>query len=87
MEKCNCLETVKDKIQNEMPKKNAEYANLAISKVYSENEAWLFKKDGGMTTGLSIPFIAEHKPIGRKTKTTINMVATYCPFCGQKYDE
>lgn len=87
MAKCNCLENVKDRIKNELPSKNPDYANLDITKVYSENEAWLFPKSGGMTTGLSIPFIAEHKPVGRKVKTTINMVAKYCPFCGEKYED
>lgn len=81
---CECIKNVKHKIRHEIPLKNNSYSDLKIEKVDCDNEAFIFT-DSGMITGLGIPFTAHHQQIRRKTKTTINMIATYCPFCGEKY--
>lgn len=81
---CSCIKTVKERIKSEVAEKNPDYSNLEIHNVTCDGEAWVFTKSGTVS-GLSIPFTAYHKPIGRKKSTQINMVARYCPFCGKEY--
>lgn len=82
---CNCIREIKDRVKNEIVQLNTDYKDLEITKVECENEVWIFTDNNKMVSGLSIPFIAEHQPVRRKKKTTINMIATYCPFCGKLY--
>ena len=81
---CDCLKEMKDKIKNEIPQKNKEYSKLEIESVGCDNE--IIYMTGDSKCKLFIPFTIEHQKIGRKTKTTISMLAKFCPFCGVPYD-
>ncbi len=83
---CNCIEEIKDRIQNEIASKNSEYADLKITKVDCDGEAFIFN-GSKMDSGMSIPFTAHHQAVRRKTKTTVNMIAKHCPFCGELYKQ
>jgi hypothetical protein len=83
--KCNCLKDLTDKIASELPTKNAEFANLKITSVSFDGEAILF--DSKSPTQLSYAVTIEHEPIGRKKQTKINILGSYCPFCGVSLKE
>lgn len=85
MKMCNCLKELSERISEELPKKNASFANMKIKSVSFENEALIF--DSKSPTQLSYPVTITHEPIGRKTKTTINFTGKYCPFCGKAYEQ
>lgn len=80
---CNCINEIRNRIKTELPEKNPEYSKLNIIDVSCDNLGLLL--DSPAHSVLSIPFTIEHEPVGRKKKTTLNMIAKYCPFCGQPY--
>lgn len=79
---CNCLSEAKARLK-ELPSKNKEYSELKIKGVYCEVAAFVFGNEN--KSELAIPFAIEHEPIRRKKTTVVNIIATYCPFCGVKY--
>lgn len=83
---CNCINNIKNRIQEELPKKNKEYEKLDIISVECNDKALLLEEDG-VKAIIAIPFTIYHEPVGRKKKTIINMSTKYCPFCGKKYEK
>lgn len=79
---CDCIKKIENKVKNDI-KKNKEFKNLEIESVICCGAAWI-ENDGKLVTGLTIPFEIHHRPVGRKKKTTINMTANYCPWCGKE---
>lgn len=83
---CNCLLEIREKLKNELPEKNPNYANMKIISVSIDGECFLYSENK-MVTGLSIPATIKHEPIGKKKSTTINLTASYCPFCGEECEK
>ena len=82
---CDCIKEISNRLKNELPEKNSDYAKLVIIDASCDNTGWVF--DSPAHQILSIPFTIEHEPVGRKKRTTVNMIAKYCPFCGQPYEK
>ena len=82
---CNCIKELKNRLMNELPKLNPSYSALKITSVSLENEALIFGKTSQLQ--LSIPVTLHHEPVGRKTKTAINIMSKFCSICGEAYDE
>lgn len=80
---CDCIKKEKKKLKNRI-KEIPGYANIEAEYVECDNAVLLL---GPVHTGIAIPFTIYHKPVGRKKKTTVNITATYCPWCGKRYDE
>ena len=83
---CNCVSEIKDRLAKELPMKNAEYANLKIDSVSMDGECFIYSGNK-LIDSLSMPITIKHQPVGRKTKTTTNILFSYCPFCGVSYAE
>ena len=80
---CNCIVEAKEKICGKL-KDFPEYANLDVYFISCDNAVLLLDP---CRNGIAIPFTIHHKPVGIKKKTTVNITATYCPWCGKRYDE
>lgn len=80
---CDCIKKEKEKLKNRI-KEISGYANIEAESVECDNAVLFFEP---CYTGIAIPFTIHHKPVGRKKKTTVNIAATYCPWCGKRYVE
>lgn len=80
---CDCIVEAKEKLWGKL-KDFPEYANLDVVYISCDNAVLLL---GPGHKGIAIPFTIHHKPVGKKNKTTVNIAATYCPWCGKRYDE
>lgn len=80
---CDCIKKENEKLKNRI-KEIPGYANIEAESVECDNAVLFFEQH---YTGIAIPFTVHHKPVGRKKKTTVNITATYCPWCGKRYDE
>ena len=80
---CDCIKKEKEKLKNRI-KDFPEYANLDVDYISCDNAVLLL---GPCHKGIAIPFTIYHKPVGKKKKTTVNIIATYCPWCGKRYVE
>jgi hypothetical protein len=78
---CNCLSETIQRVKSELPEKNRTFANLNITNASFDNECIIF--ESGVPTQLCYPITIKHDPIGRKKQTTINMLGSFCPFCGE----
>lgn len=79
---CDCIKELKERLKTELPVKNSSYANMKIISVSIDGECFIYGANK-MHLGLSIPATIMHEPIGRKKTITINLTASYCPFCGE----
>lgn len=79
---CDCLKKIEADLKEKLPKQDAEHAGMVIKDVSFDNKALILfgEQSGGIN--LSIPLTVIHEPMGRKKKTTVSMMAKYCPFCG-----
>lgn len=83
---CTCIDVMKQKLMNELPEKHENFKEIEIESVECDCEAYIFGKQSTMQQ-ISIPFTIYHKPHKRKKKTTVNISVSYCPFCGEKYED
>lgn len=79
---CNCISDVQERFKSKITEVPA-YSNLKIKSVSLDNVAIMFS--GGTQAAGSVTIT--HEPVGRKTKTTVNVCYRYCPFCGEKYEK
>lgn len=81
---CNCINEIVENIKNKKGELSEvhKYERLKIEDVACDIEGWSAE---GAT--LLIPFTILHKPIGRKTRTTLNVSARFCPFCGKEINK
>lgn len=83
---CTCINDMKQKLMNELPEKYEKFKSMEIESVECDDEAYIFGKQSTMQQ-ISIPFTIYHKPYKRKKRTTVNISVSYCPFCGEKYED
>jgi hypothetical protein len=83
-ETCNCRKEMTDIIQKALDKEVDKIGKVSF--ILPMHTTF----DG---KGLGIPFFYGHDvPVGKGGKTkykesTVNIMAKYCPFCGQKYPD
>ncbi len=78
---CNCLTETIQRVKSELPEKNREFANLHITDASFDGEAIMFD---GSPNQLGYAVTINHEPIGRKKQTKINLLGSFCPFCGER---
>lgn len=78
---CNCINRLKDKALNEIEKIGPDLAGVKIESISFDNESIVFSKDAPLQ--LCYPMTINHAPIGRKKKSSISLLGSYCPFCGE----
>lgn len=85
---CKCIEETEVQLREKLadglsgikPSKDASLQSL-----FAANSAFAFMAGKNI---LNIPFTATWTMQSGKTKeTTINMIASHCPFCGESFDE
>lgn len=82
-EYCNCLNDM-EKAAFEQLSKNDKYLN--VSNVEFAKKSYVFSENvgPGIQTSVELEVHHEHKN-GKPKKSKVNVMFTYCPFCGQKW--
>lgn len=84
-EYCACSEEIKARIL-EASRGDDRYINP--SEVKFESEGIIFSRDCGPSFQPYLNAVVHHEnKNGKPKKTKVNMLFTYCPFCGQKWRE
>lgn len=78
---CNCIKEVQEQLKNNLHL-SPNHANLNVKSLSLDNVAIMFEGGTQITGSATIA----HEPVGRKTKTILNICYKYCPFCGKKYE-
>ncbi|MEG2412880.1 MAG: hypothetical protein RSA29_10380 [Clostridium sp.] len=82
---CNCIAEIKERLKDKL-RKDDEYQGKDIS-LNINNLAWLFKGGQRMysVVEISYPWVTKTGK-DRVNKSSVNIVYSYCPFCGNKIE-
>ncbi len=85
---CNCKETVLKKIEESIEKSGKYYKQGEDHKLSFKNEMYSVD-DFSLFVGIPVVVEWEHKTKQGKVqnkKKEINVKCSYCPFCGEKFE-
>lgn len=79
---CTCIRDLEDKMRIEAVEKIPSLKGADIELVEAGNTCFV-DINGKLKFGLYIPVTIYHRPIGRKKKTELKVIASFCPICGK----
>lgn len=89
---CNCIKELEDNFKK-VTESNEKFKNVNNISVSCDNVALVFSRNSSKTYSRPyLTFTAEGEYITksgnvRNRKTSMNAMFTYCPYCGEKYED